>query len=96
MAEGDHLPAFVASELGEGEAVRYFEGVLVLRRNGCLCLGRGCCGGSTGAGKVVDEMCKLPGVVIGDAQLLGRHACETNSVLDDPKQLSVGPVLHVG
>jgi hypothetical protein len=45
--------------------------------------------------KVVDETCKLPGVVIGDARLPGRHACEANSVLYDPKQFRVVPVLHV-
>ena len=38
MAEGDHRPAFVTSELREREAIRYFEGVLVLRGSGGLCL----------------------------------------------------------
>src|ERR1700677_270890 len=98
MAEGDHRPAFVSSELREREAIRYFEGVLVLRGNGALCLGRDCCGGggSVEAGKVVDETCKLPGVVIGNARLPGTYACEANSVLYDPKQFRVAPVLHVG
>src|SRR5271156_3112224 len=38
MADGDHRPAFVSSELREREPIRYFEGVLVLRGNGGLCL----------------------------------------------------------
>src|SRR5271163_4552484 len=38
MAEGDHRPAFVSSELRERQAIRYFEGVLVLCGNASLCL----------------------------------------------------------
>src|SRR5580692_7560411 len=38
MAEGDHRPAFVSPELRKRETIRYFEGVLVLRGNGSLCL----------------------------------------------------------
>src|SRR5580698_5749630 len=38
MADGDHRPAFVSPELREREAIRYFEGVLVLRGSGGLCL----------------------------------------------------------
>src|SRR6202030_851550 len=93
MADGDHRPAFVSSELREREAIRYFEGVVVLRGSGGLWLGRGCGGGRgrAEAGNVVDEACKLPGVVLGDARLPGRHAGKANSVLDDPKQFRVGP-----
>src|SRR5271155_4518363 len=38
MTDGDHRPAFVSPELREREAIRYVEGVLVLRGNGGLCL----------------------------------------------------------
>src|ERR1700735_4663614 len=31
MTDGDHRPGFVSSELREREAIRYFEGVFVLR-----------------------------------------------------------------
>jgi len=37
MADGDYRPAFVSSELREREAIRYFEGVLVLHGNDGLC-----------------------------------------------------------
>src|ERR1700733_9507948 len=62
MADRDHRPAFVSSELREREAIRYFEGVLILRGSGGLCLRRGRCGGggSAGVGKVVDETCTPP------------------------------------
>jgi hypothetical protein len=33
VTDGDNLPLFVSSKLREREAVRYFEGVLVLRGN---------------------------------------------------------------
>src|SRR6202042_1921026 len=46
--------------------------------------------------KTVNVTCELPGIVSRDARPPGRHACQANSVLDDPKQLRVPPVLHVG
>src|ERR1700733_10844476 len=38
IADRDHRPAFVSSELSEREAIRYLERVLVLRGNDGLCL----------------------------------------------------------
>src|ERR1700761_3251758 len=88
MTDGDHRPAFVSPELREREAVRHFKGILVLGGNGGLVRRwasgrRGC---RVEMGKLVDETCKRPGVVGGDARPPGGHAGEANSILYDPEQ----------
>ena len=58
---------------------------------------RSCRGSSGGveARKSVDEPRQLPSISFRDAGLPGRHASETNAVLNDPKQFGITPMPHV-